>query len=321
MVVEPTVSVILPVWNGQRFLAEAIASVIGQTFHSFELIVVDDGSTDRTRSIAHEFARKDPRVMVIGLAHAGVGRALNAGIHAAHGRYIARMDADDVSLPSRLHTQVAFLDAHPECVAVGCDFEVTDEDGLPIGALRFPPRHREIAQSLIDGTGRSMSAVVMRKEAVLAAGGYMDADLPAEDIDLWIRMREIGTLASIPEPLYRYRRHRDTFSVRERKTQLTTLATIVDAARARKGLSPLKRRSVPDGKNVAATYHNDCARFALKAGMRHATIRHARASIGSAPLQLEPYAVLAACALPTSAIQLAVKCYVRLQTIRSRPAS
>ena len=312
---------ILPVWNGQRFLAEAIDSVIGQTFDSFELIVVDDGSTDRTRSIALEIARTDPRVIVIDLAHGGVGRALNAGIHAARGRFIARMDADDISLPSRLHTQVAFLEAHPECVAVGCDFEVTDEDGLPIGALRFPRRHREITRSLISGTGVSMSAVVMRKEAVLAAGGYMDADLPAEDVDLWIRMQEIGTLANIPEQLYRYRRHRDTFSVRERKTQLATLATIVDAARARKGLSPLKRRSVPGGINIDATYHNDCARFALKAGRRHATMRHARASIGSAPLQVEPYAVLAACALPRSAIQLAVKCYVWIQTIRSRPVS
>ncbi len=314
---EPAVSVVLPVWNGERFLADAIESVTRQTLEAFELLVVDDGSTDRTRAIALEFSRNDPRVTVIPIVHAGIAEALNTGILAARGRFIARMDADDYSLPSRLIKQMTFLDAHTGCVVVGCNVEVIDEEGEHIGAVRFPERHPEITGALMTGRGAvAHPAVMMRKEAVLGVGGYRAERFPSEDLDLWMRLSEIGDFANIPEVLLRYRRHVNTVGVRERMRQLATADTIVHADRLRRGLRPLKRRRV-SVTNPAAIYHFECAGIALRAGRRLATIRHAGATIAAAPLWPRPYAALAACALPRRAIALLVKAYARVRTMRS----
>ena len=318
MNVEPTVSVILPVWNGQRFLAEAIDSMTRQTLDAVEVLVVDDGSTDRTRPIALELARRDPRVLVIALAHAGLAHALNAGIQMARGRYLARMDADDISCPSRLEKQVAFLDADPGCVAVGCDLDVIDEAGEPIGALAFPREHREIVDALISRGALSLAhpAVVMRTDACLAVGGYRAVTFPGGETDLWLRLSSVGRLANLPEPLLRYRRHRDAAGVRDRAGQPANHLAAVNAARAEQGVEPLRLRRV-SAPNPDATYHNDCARFALKAGKRGAAIRHAGASLASAPLQLEPFADLAACAMPTGALQQLVKFSAWIRARRS----
>jgi glycosyltransferase involved in cell wall biosynthesis len=173
----PRVSVVLPVWNGARFLATAIESVLAQTCQSLELLVVDDGSNDATREIAKGFADRDARVTVLALGtHVGIVRALNAGIAAATGEYVARMDADDVAVPSRLETQIALLDAHPECVAVGSAVEVIDEDGQQIGEASYPERHDDIARALLAGRGatlargRRAAAARLRMEALLESG-------------------------------------------------------------------------------------------------------------------------------------------------------
>jgi len=125
----PRVSVLLPVWNGEAFLEQAMESILRQTLSSFELIVIDDGSTDRTAAIAEEFASRDTRVRVLRRLHERFSGTLNAGIAAARGEYVARMDADDISLPVRLQKQVAYLDANPECVAIGPWIEVVNETG------------------------------------------------------------------------------------------------------------------------------------------------------------------------------------------------
>ncbi len=310
---EPTVSVILPVWNGQRFLAEAIESVTQQTFDSFELIVIDDGSTDGTRPIADGFARRDPRLTVTGQPHSGIVTALNFGIQASRGRYIARMDADDYSLPPRLAKQVAFLDTRPDCVAVGCDVEVIDANSSKIGLLRFPERHLDIAEALMNGrSALAHPSVVMRKEAVLRAGGYRASQFPSEDFDLWMRLCEIGELGNLSEALLRYRRHKDAVGVRERAHQLAAGAAIADRARLKQGLPPVTRWHVPMATNLDAIYHFECARIALKSGLRRATVRHASATITSAPLWPLAYAALAASALPRRTLPFLGKVYTRL---------
>jgi glycosyltransferase involved in cell wall biosynthesis len=310
------VSVVLPVWNGERFLAEAIDSVIRQTFVSYELLVVDDGSTDTTRAIALEHAGRDARIIVIDRDHEGIAHALNAGIEAARGCYVARMDADDVALPSRLQKQIAFLDAHPQCVAVGSDLEMMDEEGEGLGAGRFPTRHSAIADALMSGSGSlAHPTVVMRRDAVRAVGGYRHDSFPSEDVDLWMRLSEIGELANIPEQLLRHRRHKGSVSLRERRLQRRRFAAIVDAARARHGLRSLKRGAGWHTNNDAATYHFDCARIALKSGNRAAALKHTRACISSAPFWPLPYAALAACVLPGRTLSLALRFYARLQTL------
>jgi GT2 family glycosyltransferase len=314
----PSVSVILPVWNGERYLSAAIESVIRQTHADFELLIVDDGSTDRSREIAGEFARREPRIVLIDREHSGLVPALNAALALARGQYVARMDADDISMPSRLEKQVGYLDAHESCVAVGSHVEVIDDGGEKIGVRRYPAQHQAIVQALISGASASLAhpTVLMRKDALLAVGGYRAGRFPSEDLDLWLRLSRAGELANIPEMLLRYRRHAATVGVRERNRQSKTTAAIIDAARMERGLRPLKPWIFTSRRNAAAMYHFECARIALIAGNRGATFRHARASIYTDPSWWQPYAALTACAFPKRALDLVLKLYERFRIVR-----
>jgi glycosyltransferase involved in cell wall biosynthesis len=316
------VSVVLPVWNGDRFLAEAIESIRRQTLESFELLVLDDGSTDRSRAIAEEHARADARVKVIALEHGGLVRALNTGIERASAHYIARMDADDVALPARFEKQVAFLDANPRCLVVGSDMTVVDEEGEPVGVRWFPRSHPEIVQALMNGVSPlGHPAVMMRRSAVLEAGGYREDHFPSEDLDLWLRLCDAGELVNLPEQLLRYRRHTATICIRERHRQPRIATAVVDAARRAKGLAALGRR-IGAAHNVQATYHHECARTALISGRRRAALKHARLSIASAPLWPQPYVTLAAAVVPYKTLKTLLKVYgwLRARRLGSRRA-
>jgi hypothetical protein len=312
---DPLVSVLLPVWNGERFLATAIASITAQTCGALELLVIDDGSTDGSAAIAAALAARDPRVTLLTRPHAGITDALNAGIAAARGRYFARMDADDWAAPTRLARQVAYLDAHPDCVAVGSAVEVIDGDEAPLGVMRFPLGHDAIVAALLGGrSALAHSSVMMRRDPVVEAGGYRAGCAPSEDLDLWLRLQARGELANLAEPLLRYRRHPAAVGVRRRREQLRIAGTLAAAARAERGLRRASRWRLPMAGNVGAAYHFECARLALRGGERRTALRHARAAIGSAPWWPLPYAALAACALPVRALPLLVRVYTRLAT-------
>jgi glycosyltransferase involved in cell wall biosynthesis len=321
----PTVSVILPVWNGERFLAAAIDSILRQTFASLELLVIDDGSTDSSRFIAMEKARTDQRVIVLDTPHRGIAHALNTGIHAARAPFVARMDADDISDPSRLEKQIAFMEAHPECVAAGADVDVIDADDETIGFISFPPDHSGIVQALVTGDMPSLAhpTILMRKEAVLAAGAYREADVPSEDLDLWLRLIEFGEMANLSEPLLRYRMHRGATSIRDGSRQRMTTAVIRAAARARRGLPPLKTtaRYAYSHRDADATFHYECVRTALSSRNRAAVIKHARASIRRAPGWWRPYAALAVSVLSQRSFTLFMRAYSRLRNGRPAPIS
>lgn len=294
---------ILPVWNGSAWLGEAIASILGQTHSNLELVVVDDGSTDDSVRIARLFAARDVRVAVHEGGRRGIVTALNHGIERAHGTLIARMDADDVAVSERLAKQAAFLEANPRCAVVGSAVSVMDETGAEIGAIRFPRDHEEIERALLgEGSGAlAHPAVMMRTDAVRAVGGYREELYPSEDLDLWLRLAEVGTLANLDDVLLRYRRHRDSIGIRERRRQTVTGRRVIQEARTRRGMPPLRpERPAAHTPPAAVLYHNDCARIALRAGHRGAALKHSAASLSSSPLQWAPYAVAAACALPAS---------------------
>jgi glycosyltransferase involved in cell wall biosynthesis len=296
----PLVSIILPVWNGERFFSEAIESVLGQTLTSIELLLVDDGSTDGTLEIAQSWADRDSRVRVIQVEHGGIATALNAGLTVARGRFVARMDADDIAYASRLERQVAYLDAHPECVAVGCAIEVIDESGEYIGKRLFPERHAAIVRTLIHtwSTAIAHPTVMARRDALLAIDGYRSERLTNEDLDLWFRLCGVGTLANLGEALLVYRRHRNTVGIRDHDQQVKVGAEIVNEERRTRGLKPLRPLVFAAMKNRLASYHFECARTALLTGPRRAAIRHARAAIASEPSSFKAYAALIACAFP-----------------------
>lgn len=312
----PTVSVVLPVWNGERFLGEAVESVLSQTLDSIELLLVDDGSTDATPEIARDFARRDERVGIIRLSRSGIARALNAGIARARGRYVARMDADDVADPSRLQKQTEFLDANSECVAVGTAVDVIDEAGELVGTRTFPEHHADIVQSMVRGCANAIAhpTAMTRREALLSVGGYRPDRTPTEDLDLWLRLSRIGKLANLSDRLLRYRRHTDSVGARERDTQFQMGQATVNEARRMEGLDPLRLPLRSTGRSRAANYHADCARTALLTGPRAAAIKHARASIAAEPSWPEAYIALVACVFP----RWTLRC-VRSLSLRLRP--
>lgn len=222
----PAVSVVMAVRNGEEYLREAVDSILGQTFGSFEFVVVDDGSTDTTGEILMSY--DDPRLRVLTCASRGLAPSLNAGIHASQGQLVARMDADDISEPHRLERQAAFLNAREDHVLVGSDVHVIAESGEFLFRADLVTDDEGI-QSCLDRLVNPFyhGAVMFRHDAVNECGLY-DEQIPqqVEDILLWLRLRRLGAMASIPEPLYRYRFHANSLS-RQTRALLATKARVI----------------------------------------------------------------------------------------------
>jgi glycosyltransferase involved in cell wall biosynthesis len=210
--------VVLPVRNEERFIEAAIGSILGQTFGDFELIVIDDGSSDGTSGIVSRLAATDGRIRVVRLEGNGVVEALNAGVASAKGTYVARMDADDLSLPERFSRQVAELDRRPSLGVLGTRVTYVDVDGMPVGAWDVPVGAPLVRWSLAFGTPIAHPSVMMRR-SVLPDPPYR-ADYPyAEDFDLWVRLSRRTFLDNLPQPLLRRRVHGDSVSDRNTAVQ------------------------------------------------------------------------------------------------------
>jgi hypothetical protein len=200
----PRVTVLMTVFNGERHLREAIDSVIGQTFGDFELLVVDDGSTDGTAALLD--AVSDPRVRVTrNDENLGLTPSLNRGLALARGALVARHDADDVSEPERLARQVAFLDANPEVALVGAWYRKIDDAGASLGERTLPMDHDRIRLALNFYCPFVHSAAAFRASVVREMGGYDEAFVYAQDYDLWSRLAVAHRVANVGEPLVRYR--------------------------------------------------------------------------------------------------------------------
>jgi len=202
---EPAVSVVLPVYNCPRYVGQAIDCVLAQTFTDFELIVIDDGSTDETPSVLKRYT--DPRVRHMAQANRGLAGTLNRGIDLARGRYVARQDQDDVSFPERFAKQVAFLDAHPACAMVGTWAEIWQDDEKTGRVHGHPSDNATLKFELLLNNPFVHSSMMLRKEALEHVGGYCtDRDRqPPEDFELWSRIARDNEIANIPELLHAYR--------------------------------------------------------------------------------------------------------------------
>ncbi len=203
----PRVSVVLPVYNAERFVGEAIDSILGQTLADFELIVIDDGSTDATGTILADRAARDPRIRLVTRENRGLTPTLNEGLAAARADYVAIMNADDVALAERLERQAAFLDAHPAVAAVGSQTRLILADGTPGPSVSLPQTPADVRAFLPKASPLAHPAVMFRRAAVIAAGGYRPQIEPAEDYDLWLRLADRYGLANLPNVLLHYRVH------------------------------------------------------------------------------------------------------------------
>lgn len=201
----PVVTVLLPVYNCERFLAEAIHSILDQTFTNFEFLIIDDGSTDQSAQVITAF--KDERIRLLQQENSGLAATLNRGISLARGRYIARQDQDDVSYPDRLARQVDFMQANPDCVLLGTWAQIIEVDRAVNRFHRHPVSGDELRYLMYFNNPFVHSSVMLRKTALDQVGGYTtDPDRqPPEDFELWSRLSRAGQIANIGEVLLSYR--------------------------------------------------------------------------------------------------------------------
>ena len=208
----------MPVWNGEKYLTEAVDSILHQTFRDLEFIIVDDGSTDATPEILKSCS--DPRLQVHCLPHAGIVVALNFGVARARGEWIARQDADDISLPRRLEAQWQALKNHPQAVLSHTDVEQIGEACHSSKHARLPRTRAFTALRLCYQCPIVHSTVLFKKETALAVGGYLPDERHAEDFSLWGRMLEQGEFAGLPEKLVKLRIHSMSVSQQNLEVQL-----------------------------------------------------------------------------------------------------
>ncbi len=208
----------MPVYNGEKYIAEAIESILKQTFTDFEFIIVDDGSQDGSAAISRTYAERDKRIRYIQMGeNQGEAGARNAGIAEAGGKFVAMMDCDDVSLPERLQFQVDFLDANRDIGAVGVGIQIADEDLSPLFAYRLPQCHALILLSMIFGeTAIARASIMARRESLVASGGYRTEFKVATDYEFFLRLvwQTRMRYASLETILYLYRRHEASIMAR-----------------------------------------------------------------------------------------------------------
>jgi GT2 family glycosyltransferase len=263
---EPRVSVLMAVYNGERYLKQAVESILAQSFEDFEFIVVDDGSTDSSLKSLEQYAARDTRIRFITLPNAGLTRSLNEGLAIATGEFVARMDADDIAMPQRFARQVAFLDAHPDIALVGCGYELIDEKDRILD-MEIPVGDDEAIQHrhLRGLTTICHPCVMARRQSLASIGGYDESFRVAQDLDLYLRLGEIGRLANLPAVLMKYRYHSHSTSDTRRELQLDCMRTATERAWKRRGLTgtfALPGHWRP-GNDAEALHH-----FALRVGYR-----------------------------------------------------
>lgn len=218
-------SVVMPVYNGSRYLKEAVNSILSQTYSDFEFIVINDGSTDNTLEILSSY--KDDRLIVINNnKNKGLVASLNLGIKSAKSTWIARQDADDYSDPSRLEKQVDFLKKHTDVIIVGSSMAVMNQESQITHKHSVLINDPELRQELLLRSPFAHGSVVFNKESVIKAGLYRQEYWPAEDYDLWLRLSKYGRLANIDEYLYVYREIEGTISTSNKVAQTKQVSRI-----------------------------------------------------------------------------------------------
>lgn len=293
----PLVSVVMPAWNAANYVAAAARSILTQTVTDLELIAVDDGSTDDTQAILTRISRLDRRLRVVSRANTGIVGALNDGLDAARGTFIARMDADDLAYPDRFARQLAFLGANRRCVAVGGAFLQIDEEGDPIGVVSWSTQSAAIEAELLRGKGGIPHPTAMiRGDAIRKVGGYRHEHEWVEDKDLWLRLAEIGKLANLPDVLLAYRLREQSVCGRREAEQTRRMERLLAEAYRRRRLAGAVPRLATrrDRGRVAGGVRRKWIRTAMRHGYRATAAKHTRRLLREAPLAVSTWITIAA---------------------------
>lgn len=295
---QPAASVVIPVYNTAAYLEKAVDSVLNQTFSDFELILIDDGSTDRSGDILDRYAEKDSRCRVYHQPNRGIIATRNEGNRLARADILILMDSDDICLPDRFEKQMRYLAEHPECVAVGSRILLIDPEDLPITVMGGYFSHEEIDATNMAGVDAAFfqPTAAIRKSAVERVGGYREAYPSAEDFDLFLRLAEVGKLANLPEALLKYRQHIFSIGYRLGSQQADSARRAIQDACRRRGIDgpvrPDNMQPLPDRRDPVDAY-TKWAWWALKAGYLPTARKYAWKVMTSRPLHLETWRLLA----------------------------
>ncbi len=255
MVTNPKVTVLMSVYNGEKYLREAIDSILCQTFKNFEFLIIDDGSTDSSAEIIRSYT--DPRIRLIqNEKNIGLTRSLNKGLKLAKGEYIARMDADDISLPERLEKQVVFLNQN-KCVGlVGTYYVMVNERGKEIHTMNSHFEGKDLKEKLLELNPFGHGSVMFRAECIEQVGPYRQQFKSAQDRDFWLRISEVYNVANIPEILYKWRFNSKSISVVGKIQQSKYASLAVELAKERRqfGKDKLQKATREEIGNVLADW-------------------------------------------------------------------
>jgi glycosyltransferase involved in cell wall biosynthesis len=265
---QPQISIVIPVFNGERYLRQTLDSILAQDLTDFELLVIDDGSTDGTADILKEYSR-DPRLRIHSQENQGLVKTRNIGLRMASCELLAFIDADDLAVPARMSLQAAYLNAHPDVAALGSHILYIDPEGRPLRTLRYPTGPEKVAAALQSHNALAQPAIMVRRSVALAVGGYRDAfKFGAEDYDLWLRMSESHAIDNLPEVLTHYRIHGESITHTRRAEQLiAAFAAMCSARRRRNG-----KADPVEGQDTPIT-EDDLVRYRLEPDERAAFLR------------------------------------------------
>ncbi|MFM2383943.1 MAG: putative glycosyltransferase EpsE [Candidatus Parcubacteria bacterium] len=204
----PILSIILPAYNAATYIAETIESVLHQDYTNFELLIIDDGSTDTTAQVVHPFTSDQRVIYIKNEYNIGLIQTLNKGISLAKGKYIGRIDADDIwHNPHKISMQMEYFDIHPDTVLLGTSAIAIDQDGTELFDMNYISGERTIRNRLLSGNQFIHPSVIFSKEIALGSGGFLPEDIYVEDYGLWLRMGTLGHIDNIALPLMKYRIH------------------------------------------------------------------------------------------------------------------
>ena len=218
---KPLVSVIMPVYNGEKFLKYSIESILNQTYRNFEFIIIDDGSTDNSLKIIKEYQKKDKRIKVIeNKKNLGIAFSYNQAINLAKGDLIACMEADDISNKNRFYFQVSEFIREKDLIIVGSNIEIINEKNKTIGLRLYPYSHKKIIKSIIFKSPFAQPSVMFKKKIYFISKGYNEQYKNAMDYDLWFRILKLGKGKNIQKYLLKYRIHKNQSKSKKLKNQL-----------------------------------------------------------------------------------------------------
>lgn len=233
----PRVSVVMPAYNNDKYVTSAVQSILSQRYRDFEMIVIDDGSRDNTAECVARLAHKDSRVRLVSQSNTGIVGALNHGLELARGELIARMDSDDISFPCRFSRQIAFLDQNPHVVLLGTQIINMDQFGRLKGIRGEEFEHDPLVHALMTGKSGAIMhpTIMMRRDALDRAGHYREEFKHVEDLDLFLRMAEVGEIRNLPRPLLNYRLHESSVCHVHREEQKGIKENVIRDALNRRG--------------------------------------------------------------------------------------